>query len=86
MNFKFWLFLKVSEIVAKVGFVKSRYLDPHTSDFDPKYLISTEIAQEKISESFIYVALTIYKIRPFLLGGALRAPPIQRYLKKAHTS
>ena len=59
MNFKFWLFLKASKIVAELRFVKSRYLDPHTSDFARKYLISTGIAQEKISESFIYVALTV---------------------------
>ena len=59
MNFKFWLFLKASEIVAELCFVKSRYLDPHTFDFAPKYLISSGIAQGKISESFIYVALTV---------------------------
>ena len=59
MDFKFWLFLKSSKIVAEVDFVKSRYLDPHTSDFARKYLISTGIAQGKSSESFIYVALTV---------------------------
>ena len=59
MDFKFWLFLKSSKIVAEVDFVKSRYLDPHTSNFARKYLISTEISQGKISESFIYVALTV---------------------------
>ena len=47
------------KIVAEVCFVKSRYLDPPTSDFAPKYLILTRIAQEKISESFIYVALSV---------------------------
>ena len=59
MDFKFWLFLKASKIVAELWFVKSRYRDHHTSDFAQKYLISTGIAQEKISESFIYVALTV---------------------------
>ena len=59
MNFKFWLFLKALEIVAEVRFVKSWYLDPHTFDFVRKYLISSEIGQGKISENFIYVALTV---------------------------
>ena len=59
MNVKFWLFLKASKIVAEMHFVKSRYLDSRTSDFVSKYLISTGIAQEKISGSLIYVALTV---------------------------
>ena len=59
MNFKFWLFLKASEIVAEVSFVKSRYRDTRTCDFARKYLISSGIAQQKISESFMYVALTV---------------------------
>ena len=52
-------FFKATEIVDKVRFVKSQYLDPRTSDFAWKYLISTGIDQQKISESFMYVALTV---------------------------
>ena len=59
MNFKFWLFLKASEIVAEVSFVKLRYRNTRTCDFARKYLISSGIAQQKISESFMYVALTV---------------------------
>ena len=59
MDFKFWLFLKSSKIVAEVDFVKSWYLDTHTSDFDQKYLISTGIAQGKFPESFMHVTLTV---------------------------
>ena len=59
MNFKFWLFLKAPEIEAEVGFAKSRYRDTRTCDFARKYLISSVIAQQKISESFMYVALTV---------------------------
>ena len=59
MNFKFWLFLKASEIVAELRFVKSRYLDPHTSDLALKYLILTGIAQGKFPESFMHVTITV---------------------------
>ena len=59
MDFKFWLFLKALEIVAKLRFVKSRYRDPHTSDSARKYLISTGIAQGKFPESFMHVTVTV---------------------------
>ena len=59
MNFKFWLLLKAPEIVAKVRLVKSGYRDTRACDFARKYLISSGISQQKISESFMYVALTI---------------------------
>ena len=59
MDFKFWLFLKVSKILSELHFVKSRYLDPRTSDLAPKYLISTGIAQGKFPESFMHVTITI---------------------------
>ena len=59
MNFKFCFFLKVPEIQAEVRFVKSRYRDTRTCDFAGKYLISSGIAQQKISENFMYVALTV---------------------------
>ena len=54
-----FLFLKVSKIVSEVHFVKSRYLDPHTSDLALKYLILTGIAQGKFPESFMHVTLTV---------------------------
>ena len=58
-HFKFWLFLKVSKILSKLHFVKSRYLDPHTSDLALKYLILTGIAQGKFPESFVHVTITV---------------------------
>ena len=53
-NFDF--FLKSPEIVAELLLVKSRYLDTCTCDFARKYFISSGLSQQKISESFMYVA------------------------------
>ena len=63
MYFKFWLFLKVSKIIAEVHFVKSWYLDPHTSDLVLKYLILTGIAQGKFPESFVHVTGLVLSCR-----------------------
>ena len=55
MNFKFWLFLKASEIVAEVSFVKSLYRDTRTCDFARKYLISSGIAQQKVVTLYYWI-------------------------------
>ena len=63
------------EIEAEVRFVKSRYRDTRTCDFAQKYLISSGIAEQKISESFMYVALTVQDLWAFMLGGFSEPPP-----------
>ena len=45
--------VKAPEIIVEMRFLKSQYLDTQ------KYLISSWIAQQNISESFMYVAVTI---------------------------
>ena len=50
-------------------------LDPRTFNFARKYLISTGISQEKISESFMYLALTVLGDTVAFTRGGASGPP-----------